>query len=237
MSMFDSMIDDVAKRFELGDRAGTLLSALLSLVTNSRGGVEGFLDRFRNVGLGDLADSWVNRDANTHISNEQLESALGEETINDLAARAGIDYEKTRAASAFMIPHVIDQMTPEGVVPDNKDVLTRMGAYLNADEPAQTEPLTPAETFDRVGTAAVAEEPVKSGTSEVFSVTDAGAIGKRVDTRVETIDDYESEENSVFKWLLPLILLFLLLLIGYMFCSKSAEAPTTSRINVTLTKV
>lgn len=228
--MFDSMIDEADRRFELGDRAGTLLSALLALITNTRGGLDGFLDRFRNTGLGDLAASWVNTGANTPLANEQLESALGEDTINDLSARVGTNYDKTRSAAAFMIPHIVDQLTPDGVVPQGDDLLSRIGAYLNGDETEK--PLTPAETFDRIGTAAVAEEPVRSSVAEKFSVTDdAGALGDRADTRVEAIDEYETNDNSVFRWLLPLILLFLILLLGYMFCSQPAEAPTTPAAN------
>lgn len=135
--MFGSMIDDAAARFDLGDKAGTLLSALLALMTDgARGGFAGFLNRFRKVGLGDTAQSWVNSGANTPLSYEQLESALGEETLKSIANRVGVEYKKTVSASAFMIPHIVDQLSPEGVVPQDDDLLTRIGNYLSEPDAA-----------------------------------------------------------------------------------------------------
>ena len=38
MSLFDSIISTAGERFGLGDKSGTLLSALLSLMTNQNSG-------------------------------------------------------------------------------------------------------------------------------------------------------------------------------------------------------
>lgn len=141
--MFNSLIDETARKFDLGDKAGTLLSALLALITDRRkGSFDGFLNRFREAGLGDTARSWVNSGANTPLSYEQLESALGEDALRDIADHVGIEYEKTVFASAFMIPHIVDQLSPEGSVPPDHDLLTRIGKYLT--EPDESAP-TPAE--------------------------------------------------------------------------------------------
>ncbi len=68
MFMFDSIINESSQKFGLGDKAGNLLSSLLGLITDqSQGGFAGFLDRFRQAGLGDIADSWVGRGANTTL--------------------------------------------------------------------------------------------------------------------------------------------------------------------------
>ncbi len=183
--MFSSMIDEAAGRFDLGDKAGTLLSALLSLITdNRRGGFAGFLDCFRKTGLGDTAQSWVSSGANTPLSYEQLESALGEETLKNISGQVGLEYKKTVFASAFMIPHIVDQLTSEGVVPQYDDLLSRIGGYLTE--------------------------------------ADAPIDGKRMNESLET-DNYETEENTILNWLLPLILLGFLLIIGYMFCGGRPE--------------
>ncbi len=128
------MIDETAAKFDLGDKAGTLLSALLSLITDNRqGGFAGFLNRFRKAGLGDTAQSWVNSDANTPLSYEQLESALGEEALKNISEQVGLEYKKTVSSSAFMIPHIVDQLTSEGIVPQDDDLLSRIGGYLSED--------------------------------------------------------------------------------------------------------
>jgi OmpA-OmpF porin, OOP family len=92
MSLFDSIISTAGEKFGLGDKAGTLLAALLALITDqNRGGFAGFLDRFNEVGLDDTASSWIGSGANSDLSDEQVESALGEETITDLAAQADVN--------------------------------------------------------------------------------------------------------------------------------------------------
>lgn len=200
--MFSSIIDEAAGRFDLGDKAGTLLSALLSLITNKRrGGFAGFLNRFREAGLGDTAESWVNSGANTPLSYEQLESALGEETLRNISDQVGVEYEKTVSASAFMIPHIVDQLSPAGVIPQDEDLLSRIGGYLT-----ETEELKPVETFDRMGTAAVAGE------------TRAPSVGERAADLVDVTTGYEAGENTILNWLLPLVLLGFLMVIGYVTC-------------------
>lgn len=147
--MFSSMIDEAAAKFDLGGKAGTLLSALLSLITDNRqGGFAGFLDRFKKAGLGDTAKSWVSSGANTPLSYEQLESAFGEETLKNISGQVGLDYKKTVFASAFMIPHIVDQLTSEGIVPHDNDLLSRIGKYLTEDEEtALAESLETEEVF------------------------------------------------------------------------------------------
>ena len=99
MSLFDSVISEVKTRFGLGDSvAGTLLSALLSLVTNEdKGGISGFLNMFTKAGLGDVASSWVNSGANTSISTEQLESAVGASTIAGIADKLAVSLVNSRS--------------------------------------------------------------------------------------------------------------------------------------------
>jgi uncharacterized protein YidB (DUF937 family) len=208
--MFGSMLDDAAARFDLGDKAGTLLSALLSLITDrARGGFTGFLNRFREVGLSGTADSWVNSGANTPLSYEQLESALGEETLKNISGRVGLEYKKTVSASAFMIPHIVDQLSSEGVVPQDDDLLSRIGGYLTEAEDAEP---NAAETFDRMGTAAVA------------GVASAPPVGRSAEDLTDSTVGDDGEENTMLNWLLPLILLAFLIVIGYMFCGGRSEA-------------
>lgn len=204
MSVFDSIINETESKFNLGGKAGTLLSALLALITDgNRGGFAGFLESFNRAGLGDTAASWVGARANTPISNEQLEAALGNETLENFASRTGTDYHTATSATAFMIPRVVDALTPEGVIPQQSDMLSTAGNYLTGGAAGATV----AESFDRIGTAA----------------TDTSAINNRVGSELTRVDEKFEDENSPLRWLLPLILLGLLLATGYWFCGKSPE--------------
>jgi uncharacterized protein YidB (DUF937 family) len=215
--MFDSIVNEANGKFNLGGRAGTLLSALLALMTDrNQGGLNGFMENFNRAGLGATASSWISSDANTPISNEQLESALGSGTLDNFANQAGTDYQTATAATAYMVPHVIDGLTPEGIIPHENDLLSRAGGYFTGGSAASV-----AESFDRIGTSA----------------TDSlSAVNNRTGIASGNFDERFEDGNSPLRWLTPLILLGILLALGYWFCGKSpepvAKPVTNTNINV-----
>ena len=131
MALFDSIISGAAEKFGLGDKAGTLLSGLLSLVTNKEtGGFGGFISRFKDAGLGDMVTSWIGGGDNTDISGEQIESALGSDAIGNIAKEAGLEKEKVTSALGFMLPQVVDSLTPDGEIPDDDGLLSKIGGFM-----------------------------------------------------------------------------------------------------------
>ena len=102
----------------LGDKAGGLLAGLLSLITNAdSGGLTGFISKFTGAGLGNVVSSWISQGENTALTNGQLSSVLGNETIENLADKAGLSPALAMPALAYMLPKVVDRLTPDGVVP------------------------------------------------------------------------------------------------------------------------
>ena len=219
--MFDSIIKGVNEKFDLGDKAGALVSAILALMTDrANGGFAGFINRFRSAGLGDLADSWVSSGANTPISNEQLESALGEDTLRGISEKIGADYETTVGASSYVIPHIVDDLTPDGEIPGDDDLLSRIGTYstgVGTSSGGVGTSSGAAETFDRIdasaGTTDLADGAEVAGVPGIFS--EAG-----------------DENDSPLSWLLPLILLALLMIVGYWFCGGKSEPVATTNGNI-----
>ncbi len=156
MTILEPIINEVSEQFGLRGKAGPLMTALLSLISNERtGGLEGFLDQFRRAGLGDIVSSWVSRGSNTPITTEQLERAIGGDTINRMASNVGVARPAAASAMAYMIPRVIDLLTPEGVVPSRMPAW--VSSYLSGAprpeavraEPVRTE--RPAEYVHRAG--------------------------------------------------------------------------------------
>ena len=261
MSLFDSIISEAGERFGLGNKSGTLLSALLSLMTDqNRGGFAGFLDLFSKAGLGDVATSWISSGANSELSDEQVESALGEETITEIANQADINASTAKSALAYMIPSVVDKLTPDGVVPEEKDLLSKIGDFLSgiggavagaAIGAAGAVGAVASGAADKVGDAAEATvdagkavvgkgvEVVGKGVDVVGDAAGAtvdagkaaiGAVGNTVGGALNSVGDVfdgDGDNGGILKWLLPLILLGLLLLLGFWFCSKSSVPTTT----------
>lgn len=127
MTILEPIINDVSEQFGLRGKAGPLMTALLSLISNERtGGLQGFLDQFRRAGLGEIISSWVSRGSNNPITTEQLERAIGGDTVNRMASGVSVPRAAAASALAYMIPRVVDLLTPEGVVP------SRLPAWVNS---------------------------------------------------------------------------------------------------------
>lgn len=234
MSLFDSIINEAAGRFNLGNKSGTLFSALLALMMDkNRGGFAGFLNLFNTAGLENLASSWVNTGANTPLSNEQLESAIGEDTIGQIATQSGVDRPTATSALAYMIPQTVDYLTPDGVVPNETDLLSRIGGYLTGLGGIGAAGAA-AGAFDRVtaSSEATAEATRENTASRLNAVENAADdLSARTSATINRVDDSidGDSDNSILKWLLPLILLLLAIILGYWFCGKSTPpAPVTN---------
>jgi len=232
--MFDPIIAEADERFDLNGKAGTLLSALLAVMTNGTSGdLTGFLEKFRTANLSRVASTWISSGVNSEISNEQLESALGADTLTGISNQIGTEYETTVSAAAFIIPRVINALTPGGVLPEDGDLLSRIGGTLNGVEETG---IAATKTFDRVGTAAAPILKTDTKDADDMNTIDRNVnpVADEAADSVNSVDDTSNDKNnSPLGWLLPLLLLGLLLVLGYWFCSKSPEntALVTTNVN------
>jgi outer membrane protein OmpA-like peptidoglycan-associated protein/uncharacterized protein YidB (DUF937 family) len=118
MGTFDAILADAGNKFGLTTAKSTsLLSGLLSLITETSGGLGGFLERFRKAGLSDSVSSWLGGSSPRAISSSTLETAIGSGPINKIAANAGLTASTAASALAFMLPNLIQRLTPGGVIP------------------------------------------------------------------------------------------------------------------------
>lgn len=86
------------------------------------GGLGGLLDQLKQGGLGSAVDSWVGNGQNQQIDPGQLGSAIGHTTINDLAAKVGIDPQVLLDQLSQALPGVVDKLTQNGQVPDTNQL-------------------------------------------------------------------------------------------------------------------
>ena len=90
-----------------GANAGSVLS----------GGLGDLVDRFRQTGRGDKADSWINDGDNAPVDASDLEEALGEDTINELTQKTGLSRADLLERLSKTLPEAVSSMTPEGRLP------------------------------------------------------------------------------------------------------------------------
>lgn len=85
------------------------------------GGIGGMLDKFRQGGYADQANSWQSTGANLPISPSALQEVLGSGSIGQIAQQLGLSHGEAAGGLAQVLPQLIDKMTPAGEVPDNHD--------------------------------------------------------------------------------------------------------------------
>jgi uncharacterized protein YidB (DUF937 family) len=111
-------------------QAASLLPALIAEINNYPGGLQGLIQKFQEGGLGDVVSSWVGTGANQPVSGDQVQSVLGDDVVNNLAQSTNQDKDAVLAGLSSLLPHVVDQATPDGSAQDGQslDASSLMGA-------------------------------------------------------------------------------------------------------------
>jgi uncharacterized protein YidB (DUF937 family) len=96
-----------------------LVAGVLGMLQNSNtGGISGLVEKFQKSGLGDVAASWVGKGDNQPVSPDQVVAALGQDQVAELAKQAGIPEEKGAEVLSQVLPQVVNEVTPDGEVPE-----------------------------------------------------------------------------------------------------------------------
>lgn len=107
-----------------------LVNGLITLLQDEKiGGVQGLLEKFQQSGLGDVAASWIGKGENQAVSPDQLVKALGADQVAALSKEAGLPPEQGATALSGLLPSIVDKLTPEGLIPEKKTLLT-LGAGI-----------------------------------------------------------------------------------------------------------
>ena len=106
-------LSEVGQHFQSGAAGSSLSGALGDLVA-----------RFRDAGRGDTADSWVAEGPNKPIDVDELEAAIGPETLDDLAAKTGLTRPELLLRMTTALPDVVNRLSPHGRVPTEAEAQT-----------------------------------------------------------------------------------------------------------------
>jgi uncharacterized protein YidB (DUF937 family) len=85
------------------------------------GGLGGLLKQFQDNGYEDTANSWVGRGPNREITPDELEGALGKDTLQSLSQETGRPYNEVLSELSQGLPEDIDRLTPEGRLPTEQE--------------------------------------------------------------------------------------------------------------------
>jgi uncharacterized protein YidB (DUF937 family) len=125
------LLKGVGSSTQPGTGAGATQSPLGGLLSNLSGALAGggaggllngglgeLLDRFKQNGQGDVAQSWINHGPNKELPPPQLKQAIGSDVLATLEQQTGLSQEELLARLSRELPAAVDKYTPAGRLPN-----------------------------------------------------------------------------------------------------------------------
>jgi uncharacterized protein YidB (DUF937 family) len=116
MGLLDKVRGLLKGKVKSGDQLLDVVTPALKKI-----GMEDLLSKFDAAGLADKAASWVNQGENDPLEPDEVEKALGTETVGNIAKESGLSVDQVKSQLAVQLPKLIDQLTPDGKLPGDLD--------------------------------------------------------------------------------------------------------------------
>jgi uncharacterized protein YidB (DUF937 family) len=81
------------------------------------GGLGELLERFKQNGQGDAAESWIGKGPNKELPPPQLKQAIGSDVLAALEQQTGLSQDEILARLSRELPAAVDKYTPDGRLP------------------------------------------------------------------------------------------------------------------------
>jgi len=94
---------------------GTSADGILS------GGLGELLERFKQSGQGETAESWVKTGPNKQCTETELERAIGPEVLDTLSKQTGLSRDELVTRLCRELPAAVDKYTPQGRLPTDAE--------------------------------------------------------------------------------------------------------------------
>ncbi len=202
--MFDDIAQQASKQYKLGGKGKKLMEGIEIAIRSYRGGLWGVLDNFRAVGLGHIAATWVDGQHPSEISPDDLDRGMGSEIVTGIAAHAGLTKHISIVALTYMIPRVINKMTPGGRLPDPPPgekqrpltiAVAEKSKASDEESAAQMRSAPPPPEPAPAPVAPPATAPPVTEEAEAVSSTDESAVGDIAQSS-GTSDDTSARPNA-----------------------------------------
>ena len=109
MGLFDAL-ESIASQ-ALASEGPSLLQSILG-----GGGLQSIVGQLAANGLGPQVQSWLGSGQNLPVSADQLKAALGNEQVQQIAAKYGVDTDQALKLLSQFLPHAVDAASPNGTL-------------------------------------------------------------------------------------------------------------------------
>lgn len=89
-------------------------------------GLQGIIQKLTNSGMGQQVQSWIGKGQNQPISGNDVQRAVDPSTLEQMAQQQGMSPQEYSDHVAQALPEMVDQATPEGMVPKQSGGLRSM---------------------------------------------------------------------------------------------------------------
>lgn len=114
--------------------ANPLLMILLQLLQQN-GGIGGLMGRMQQSGMGEQVQSWIGTGQNQPIAPDALSQIFGQGQLGQIAQQLGMSQQDAAGGLAQMLPELVNEMTPQGQIPQNdNDLVAQVLASLQQSD-------------------------------------------------------------------------------------------------------
>jgi len=99
---------------KLGDNASGMMEALSGLTSGEGLDLAGIKDKLAAGGMGDQVESWMGDGENQEVSADQVKNALGEDGVNQVAEKLGVDADTAASQLKDILPSLMDKASSGG---------------------------------------------------------------------------------------------------------------------------
>ena len=117
MGLFDTIEGALPGMPGPGGAPQGVLPAVLQMIQAQPGGIAGVLQKFESGGFGGVAQSWLGGGANQAIAPDQVQQALGDNAVGQVATQLGVSQDEAAGHIAEFLPQILDHVSPNGQAP------------------------------------------------------------------------------------------------------------------------
>ena len=107
---------------------GVQIDSVIKGLTDDPSKLTGLLKDLDMGGLGDQVKSWIGTGENQAVSADQIKQALPQEKLEQIATNQGVTTDEAAEGISKVLPDLVNEVTPDGVVPSGDVIKERLGA-------------------------------------------------------------------------------------------------------------